>query len=211
MSAEGLAELHRDDWLLAVEKPAGLLSQPGLGMHQQDSVITRLQRNDPDLQLAHRLDRDTSGVLLLARGQDALRRCSALFARRDVHKLYVADVMGVMRGSGVIHAPLARLQRHPPRYGFHPAGRSARTRWRVRRSQWNSTRLWLVPFTGRSHQLRSHLAERGHPIVGDPIYGDGGSSRLHLHAVALAFRHPFTAQRCRVLSRNQMPCPFQQN
>ncbi|WP_369793828.1 pseudouridine synthase [Synechococcus sp. KORDI-100] len=117
MSAEGLAELHRDDWLLAVEKPAGLLSQPGLGMHQQDSVITRLQRNDPDLQLAHRLDRDTSGVLLLARGQDALRRCNALFARRDVHKLYVADVMGVMRGSGVIHAPLARLQRHPPRYG----------------------------------------------------------------------------------------------
>ena len=211
LSAEGLAERHRDDWIVVVEKPAGLLSQPGLGANQQDSLITRLQRNEPDLQLVHRLDRDTSGVLLLARGVDALRRCNALFASRHVRKLYIADVMGVMQGSGAIDVPLARLQRHPPRHGFHPDGRPARTRWRVQRSTWNSTRLWLVPLTGRSHQLRSHLAERGHPIVGDPIYGAGGSSRLHLHAVALAFRHPFTGRRCRFLSRNPLPCPSPQN
>ena len=211
LNADGLAERHRDEWLVVVEKPAGLLSQPGLGADQQDSLITRLQKKEPDLQLVHRLDRDTSGVLLLARGKDALRRCNALFAGRHVRKLYVADVMGVMRGSGAIDGPLARLQRHPPRYGFHPSGRSARTRWRVLRSQWVSTRLWLVPLTGRSHQLRSHLAERGHPIVGDPIYGAGGSSRLHLHAVALSFRHPFTGQRCRFFSRNPLPCPSPQN
>jgi tRNA pseudouridine32 synthase/23S rRNA pseudouridine746 synthase len=211
LSAEALAERHRDNWLVVVEKPAGLLSQPGLGADQQDSLITRLQQKEPDLQLVHRLDRDTSGVLLLARGKDALRRCSALFASRLVRKLYVADVMGVMLGSGAIHGPLARLQRHPPRYGFHPSGRPARTRWRVQRSELGSTRLWLVPLTGRSHQLRSHLAERGHPIVGDPIYGAGGSSRLQLHAVALAFRHPFTGQRCRFLSRNPLPCPSPQN
>ena len=207
LSAEGLAELLRDDWLVVVDKPAGLLSQPGLGAHQRDSVILRLQANDPDLQLVHRLDRDTSGVLLLARGKEALKRCSALFARRKVRKLYVADVTGVMHGSGVIDGPLARLHRHPPRYGFHPAGRSARTRWRVQWSQWEASRLWLIPLTGRSHQLRAHLAGLGHPIVGDPIYSGGGTSRLQLHAIALAFRHPFTGERCRILSRTQMPCP----
>ena len=198
--------LLRDRWLLAVDKPAGLLTQPGLGRQQADSLITRLNRADPALRLVHRLDRDTSGVLLLARGLEALRSCSSLFAHRRVNKLYLADVRGPIDRSGAINTPLARVQRQPPRYGFHPAGRSAITLWRVLRPLDGIkcdgiTRVWLRPVTGRSHQLRAHLAGIGHPIIGDPIYGDGGTpGRLRLHAHALSFRHPFTQKRVRLIS-----------
>ncbi len=191
-----------DPWLMVVDKPAGLLTQPGLGPKQSDSVISRLQRKEQGLRLVHRLDRDTSGVLLLARSADALRRLSALFAERRINKLYQADVEGELHGRGCITSPLARLSRQPPRYGSHPEGRLALTLWRVRAVCSNSTRIWLRPLTGRSHQLRAHLAELGHPIVGDPIYGDAGRScLLHLHAQALSFRHPFTQQRVRLISQ----------
>ena len=187
---------------MAVDKPAGLLSQPGLGTEQSDSVITRLQQQDQSLRLVHRLDRDTSGVLLLARSADALQRLRALFAERRINKLYQADVEGELHGCGCIVSPLARLSRQPPRYASHPEGRLAQTIWRVRAADSHSTRLWLRPLTGRSHQLRAHLAEQGHPIVGDPIYGYAGRScRLHLHAQALSFRHPFTQQRVRLIAQ----------
>ena len=193
--------LLRDRWLLAVDKPAGLLTQPGLGRQQADSLITRLNKDDPALRLVHRLDRDTSGVLLLARGLEALRSCSSLFAHRRVNKLYLADVHGHIDRGGSINSPLARVQRQPPRYGFHPAGRSAMTQWRVLRPLDGITRVWLRPLTGRSHQLRAHLAGIGHPIIGDPIYGDAGTAgRLRLHAHALSFRHPFTQKRVRLIS-----------
>ena len=198
--------LLRDRWLLAVDKPAGLLTQPGLGPEQADSLITRLNREDPAVRLVHRLDRDTSGVLLLARGLEALRSCSSLFAHRRVNKLYLADVDGHLDRGGAINSPLARLQRQPPRYGFHPNGRTAITLWRVLRrlegiKLEKITRVWLRPVTGRSHQLRAHLAGIGHPIIGDPIYGDAGiPGRLRLHAHALSFRHPFTQKRVRLIS-----------
>ena len=193
--------LLRDRWLLAVDKPAGLLTQPGLGRQQADSLITRLNKDDPALRLVHRLDRDTSGVLLLARGLEALRSCSSLFAHRRVNKLYLADVHGHIDRGGAINSPLARVQRQPPRYGFHPAGRPAITLWRILRPLDGITRVWLRPLTGRSHQLRAHLAGIGHPIIGDPIYGDPGTpGRLRLHAHALSFRHPFTQERVRLIS-----------
>ena len=191
-----------DLWLMVVDKPSGLLSQPGLGPEQSDSVISRLQRQEQGLRLVHRLDRDTSGVLLLARSADALRRLSALFAERRINKLYQADVEGELHGRGGIASSLARLSRQPPRYGSHPEGRLALTIWRVREVCSDSTRIWLRPLTGRSHQLRAHLAELGHPIVGDPIYGDAcRSCRLHLHAQALSFCHPFTQQRVRRIAQ----------
>jgi tRNA pseudouridine32 synthase/23S rRNA pseudouridine746 synthase len=194
--------LMLDPWLMVVDKPAGLLTQPGLGADQQDSVITRLQCKEQGLRLVHRLDRDTSGVLLLARSADALRRLSALFAERRINKLYQADVEGELLGRGCIASPLARLSRHPPRYGTHPEGRLALTLWKVCAACAHGTRIWLRPLTGRSHQLRAHLAELGHPIVGDPIYGDAaGSCRLHLHSQALSFRHPFTHRRVRLISQ----------
>ena len=141
-------------------------------------------------------------MLLLARSADALRRLSALFAERRINKLYQADVEGELHGRGCIASPLARLSRQPPRYGSHPEGRLALTIWRARAAGARSTRLWLRPLTGRSHQLRAHLAELGHPIVGDPIYGDAGRSCcLHLHAQALSFRHPFTQERVRLIAQ----------
>ena len=205
---DSLPVLHQDPWLLVVEKPAGLLSQPGLGPALADSLISRLQRQEPGLALVHRLDRDTSGVLLVARTSDSLRAFSALFAARRVHKLYGADVCGSPPGHrGCIDVPLARLQRHPPRYGAHPEGRACRTRWRRSGRDGSSRRLWLQPLTGRSHQLRAHLAALGCPILGDPIYaadqGFSTSGRMHLHATALSLRHPFTGERLRC--RSAMP------
>ena len=200
-SPEDPTILYGDPWLLVVLKPTGLLSQPGRGDHLQDSLITRLQRLRGEHHLVHRLDRDTSGVVLVARCLDSLRRCSALFAARRVNKLYEAEVEGQLHGRGRIDSRLARLDRDPPRYGDHPQGRPSTTLWRVRARQEDSTKLWLRPLTGRSHQLRAHLAGIGHPILGDPIYGEGSMTPLRLHARALGFQHPFTGRRLRVFTR----------
>ena len=200
-SPDDLTIAHWDPWLLVVLKPSGLLSQPGRGDHLQDSLITRLQRLRGEHHLVHRLDRDTSGVVLVARCLDSLRRCSALFAARRVNKLYEAEVEGQLHGRGRIDSRLARLDRDPPRYGDHPQGRPSTTLWRVRARQEDSTKLWLRPLTGRSHQLRAHLAGIGHPILGDPIYGEGSMTPLRLHARALGFQHPFTGRRLRVFTR----------
>ena len=200
MRGEPLAVLYQDDWLLVALKPSGLLSQPGRGPDLQDSLITRMCSLEPGLQLVHRLDRDTSGLILLARGQDSLRRLGELFSRRLVSKLYEAEVEGCLEGSGRIQNRLARLQRNPPRYGSHPNGRPALTLWRTRSVLQTSTQLWMRPITGRSHQLRVHLSELGHPILGDPIYGLNSVAPLRLHARALSLPHPFTGQRLRVCS-----------
>ncbi len=192
---------------LVVQKPAGLLSQPGLGAHQQDSLITRLERECKGLRLVHRLDRDTSGLVVVARDQDSLRDLSALFAARRVQKLYLADVVGTVgKHQGCQDQPLARLERHPPRYGPHPDGKPCRTLWRQHARMPGLTRLWLRPLTGRSHQLRAHLAAMGTPIVGDPIYGGSESSGpgpMRLHALALSF--PNFEGRGRVRVRAQFP------
>ena len=204
--------LFQDSWLIAVEKPPGLLSQPGLGVDQQDSLIGRLQFVDPELRLVHRLDRDTSGLLLLARGAESLRRFSMLFSARRVRKLYLAVVVGRMnRNAGTISFPMARLQKNPPLYGKHPQGKDSRSQWRVRSCHSKGSTLWLWPLTGRSHQLRAHLASVGHPILGDPIYGkEVFFERMYLHATALSFRHPFTGLRLRLRSRAPF-LPAQEN
>ncbi len=204
--------LFQDSWLIAVEKPPGLLSQPGLGVDQQDSLISRLQFFDPELRLVHRLDRDTSGLLLLARGAESLRRCSMLFSARRVRKLYLAVVVGRMnRNAGTISFSMARLQKNPPLYGKNPQGKDSRSQWRLRSCNAKGSMLWLWPLTGRSHQLRAHLASVGHPILGDPIYGkDVFFERMYLHATALSFRHPFTGLRLRLRSRAPF-LPAQEN
>ena len=125
LNPDPLQPLHRDPWLLAVNKPAGLLSQPGLGPDQQDSLITRLLVGDGDLHLVHRLDRDTSGVLLLARGLESLRRCSALFAQRRVNKLYLAEIDGVLIGRGCLDAPWPGCSASRPATAVIPRGAAA--------------------------------------------------------------------------------------
>jgi len=187
---------------LVVDKPSGLLSQPGLGSHQSDSLITRLQDCCPELRLVHRLDRDTSGLILVAKNQSSLRSLSALFAARRVHKLYLADVVTPLIGrGGSIHLPLARLRRQPPEYGPHPDGKPCCTLWRKWTQLTDCTRLWLRPLTGRSHQLRAHLAAVGAPIFADRIYAPSAAlGPMHLHAHVLSFQDPFDQRRVRVRS-----------
>lgn len=203
--------LHGADGLLVLDKPAGLLSQPGLGPDLADSLITRVRSRWPEAQLVHRLDRDTSGLILVALSADLHRELSALFAERAVQKLYVAEVRGVPDGpEGCITLPIAKQQHRPPLYGADPAGKPCRTDWRLlaASSGGTSSRLELRPLTGRSHQLRVHLSAIGHPILGDPLYGPppplAGQRRLHLHATTLGFQHPDSG---RELSFHS-PCPF---
>lgn len=200
--------LHADAELLVLDKPTGLLCQPGLGPDLADSLITRVQRRWPEARLVHRLDRDTSGLILVALTVELHRALSGLFARRQVHKRYLADVHGTPpAAAGSIDLPLARRQRQPPLYGPDPAGKPCCTDWRrLPRSVPGGCRLELFPLTGRSHQLRVHLSAIGHPIQGDPLYGPAHdpASRLHLHASDLLLRHPGSGAQLRFAS----PCPF---
>jgi len=203
--------LFADPWLLALIKPSGLLSQPGLGPALADSLISRAQRRWPEALLVHRLDRDTSGLILLARDPDTHRRLSAAFAERRVRKTYLARVCGVptARG-GLIDQPLARIATRPPRYGVVPperGGRPSLSRWRRLQTGVDPAGPWstllLLPHTGRSHQLRVHLAWLGHPVRGDPLYGGAAragaaAGRLQLGAVGLRLRHPATGEPLRL-------------
>jgi len=210
-SDHGCCVLYADPWLLALLKPSGLLSQPGLGPELADSLIGRAQERWPEARLVHRLDRDTSGLILLARDATTHRALSAAFAERRVRKTYLAVVQGLPadRG-GVINQPLARIATRPPRYGVVPlgqGGKPALTRWRVLRRFEGSSLLLLQPRTGRSHQLRVHLADLGHPVLGDPIYGDSlygdlvPAPRLQLHAAGLQLLHPATGMPLHLRSR----------
>lgn len=188
-------------------KPAGLLCQPGLGPALADSLITRVQRRWPEARLVHRLDRDTSGLILVALSAALHRDLSALFAKRAVGKRYLADVLGQPSGrSGRIALPIARRSSRPPLYGPDPAGKPSCTDWRLLAAGPAISRLELWPRTGRSHQLRVHLSAIGHPILGDPLYGPPLSSarRLHLHASDLHLRHPHSGERLAF----HAPCPF---
>ena len=207
--------VHHGDDLLVLNKPSGLLCQPGLGQALADSLITRVQHRWPEAQLAHRLDRDTSGVILVALTPELHRALSRLFAERQVLKRYVADVRGVpLEAHGVIELPIAKRQHRPPLYGVDPAGKPCITRWRTLEEIRPTgqppamSRLQLEPVTGRSHQLRVHLSATGHPILGDPLYGEqaaGGAERLHLHACALQLQHPLTGRTMLL----EAPVPFQ--
>ena len=210
-SDPGCCVLYADPWLLVLVKPSGLLSQPGLGPELADSLISRAQERWPEVRLVHRLDRDTSGLILLARDATTHRALSAAFAERRVRKTYLAMVQGLPadRG-GIIDQPLARIATRPPRYGVVPlecGGKSAFTRWRVLRRFVGSSLLLLQPRTGRSHQLRVHLAAIGHPVLGDPLYGDtlycepAAAPRLQLHAAGLQLLHPATGKPLHLRSR----------
>jgi len=205
-SDHGCCVLYADPWLLALLKPSGLLSQPGLGPELADSLISRAQERWPEARLVHRLDRDTSGLILLARDATTHRALSAAFAERRVRKTYLAVVQGLPadRG-GVINQPLARIATRPPRYGVVPleqGGKPALTRWRVLRRFEGSSLLLLQPRTGRSPQLRVHLADLGHPVLGDPIYGESAAaSRLQLRAAGLQLLHPATGKPLHLRSR----------
>jgi len=187
--------LHRDKALLVVDKPPGLLSVPGKLAGAGECLLAWLEAMDAGTLLVHRLDRDTSGVMVFARHRPAQRHLGLQFERRHAEKRYIALVRGMPeRHAGEIDLPLTADWPNRPRQKVcRDTGRAAHTLWEVIGRHRGGARLALMPRTGRSHQLRVHLAEIGHPILGDPLYGpEGGhdACRLMLHAERLGLRHP---------------------
>ncbi|HMC14810.1 MAG TPA: RluA family pseudouridine synthase [Albitalea sp.] len=186
--------VHADAALIAVDKPEGMLAVPGRGEAKQDCAAARVQARFGDALVVHRLDMATSGLMLLARGIAVQRALGAAFARREIHKRYVAVVEGlVAEDAGEIDLPLAADWPNRPRQKIDPShGKASLTRYRVlaRDLAGNTTRLELEPVTGRTHQLRVHLLGIGHPIVGDRLYAAPVHARLLLHASCIELVHP---------------------
>jgi len=190
--------LLEDPALIAVDKPAGLLAVPGRGADKQDCLWLRVRERWPDALVVHRLDMATSGLMLFARGAQMQRHLSRSFASRQVDKRYVAIVAGHMSAAaGRIELPLmADWPRRPLQKVDSAQGKPSITDWQLLgfdESQ-QAARLALQPLTGRTHQLRVHLAAIGHPIFGDALYAPPAvlarADRLLLHAHALQFAHP---------------------
>jgi tRNA pseudouridine32 synthase/23S rRNA pseudouridine746 synthase len=187
--------VHCDEALLVVNKPAGLLSVPGRSEDKQDCLSARLKQEFADALVVHRLDMSTSGLMVFARGIDMQRGLSQMFREREVEKRYVAVVAGKLEpDSGEVDLPIvADWPNRPLRKIDMEQGKPSLTRFRVLSFGADSTRVELEPVTGRTHQLRVHMAALGHPILGDALYGDTASApRLLLHACSLSFAHPFS-------------------
>lgn len=188
--------IYQDDQLLVLDKPSGLLAVPGRGADLQDCLSARVQRDFPTALVVHRLDRDTSGLIVMALAKDAQRELSRQFAERTVDKRYTAVVCGCPAApEGVIELPMRKDFDRPPRHMIDPVnGRQACTAWRLIEPAGDRSRLDVRPLTGRSHQIRLHLATLGHPILGDNLYAHAEalamSQRLLLHAEQLSISHP---------------------
>ena len=191
--------IYEDEWLIAINKPAGLLSVPGRYRNRQDSVLSRLRHLLPDgmaLISVHRLDQETSGILLLARDHQTHRQLSQQFEQRQVHKVYEAILSGVLTvEQGKIDLPLwGDPENRPEQKVDWQYGKPSLTHFQVIAREGDYTRLEFTPLTGRTHQLRVHAADArglGITILGDRLYGCCAvTSRLHLHARELRLQHP---------------------
>ncbi len=185
--------IHEDAHLSVWDKPSGLLSVPAKPPGPADCLEARVGARDPAALLVHRLDRDTSGIMVFARTRLAQRHLNWQFERRQVTKIYIARVAGeVAAEAGRIDLPLiCDWPNRPKQMVCHARGKPSLTDWRVLAREPGATRVELRPLTGRSHQLRVHMTALGHPILGDPFYGDESSAdRLQLHAAGIGFRHP---------------------
>jgi tRNA pseudouridine32 synthase/23S rRNA pseudouridine746 synthase len=205
--------VYEDDRLILCNKPSGLLTVPGKDPSLADCLEARVQaryRQYPDTKVVHRLDKDTSGLLLLAFDNKALGSLGSQFEHRKVEKYYVARVWGDVEGDrGLVDLPLATDWENKPRQRVdHERGRASQTRWEVLAREGGVTRMKLTPLTGRTHQLRVHMLALGHPILGDTFYADGpardAADRLQLHAEMLQFTHPGDHQ----VHRYVVPAPF---
>jgi tRNA pseudouridine32 synthase / 23S rRNA pseudouridine746 synthase len=195
----GLDIIYRDESLLVVNKPSGLLSVPGRGADKADSLTSRVQNEFSDALNVHRLDMSTSGLIVYGRGVDMQCRLSRLFRERGITKSYIAIVAGrVDIPVGEVALPLGADWPNRPRQKVDFAGgKNSLTRYRLLAYDpvTCNSRVELEPVTGRTHQLRVHMAAIGHPIVGDTLYGGAfGATRLMLHAGALSFIHPYSAE-----------------
>jgi len=210
-NTEKISIIYADADILLINKPPNLLSVPGRALDNKDCVISRLHAEGwQDALIVHRLDFDTSGLLLLARNKNAHRTLSMQFAQRKITKTYLALVYGIpLQNCGTIDLP---LRYDPPTKPRHVVdftnGKPSLTNWQLLTQYDNYCRLKLQPITGRSHQLRVHLHSIGHPILGDTLYAHSQAlnmrDRLCLHAFALEFEHPTNGK----LLRFKLDAPF---
>ena len=187
--------LHEDHEILVVNKPAGLLSVPGKGPDLADCLIARLEAVYPQVLLVHRLDRDTSGVMVFGLTPHAQRHLGLQFEKRQTKKTYLARAAGRLEPkTGTVDLPLiVDWPNRPLQKVDHDTGKPAVTDWRVMKASDDESRVKLFPQTGRSHQLRVHMLALGHPILGDPLYAPETADqypRMMLHAEELRLRHP---------------------
>lgn len=202
--------LYIDEAIIVVDKPTLLLSVPGRGVDKQDSVVNRLAIDYPGVREVHRLDWETSGLMLLARSREAHSELSRQFREREVAKHYLAVVHGEMLSDvGEVDLPLRCDWPNRPRQMVDPEqGKASLTQWRRLSVEKGCSRVKLTPVTGRSHQLRVHMLSLGHPILGDRLYAHpealAMAERLLLHASFLAFSHPDSGEKLELIS----PPPF---
>ena len=205
--------VYEDDRLIVCNKPSGLLTVPGKDISLADCLEARVQAAHPQYpatKVVHRLDKDTSGLLVIAFDKPALAALGTQFEHRKVEKYYIARVWGDVAGeTGTIDLPLATDWENKPRQRVDfDNGRAAKTEWQVLAREGGITRVKLTPLTGRTHQLRVHMKALGYPIVGDIFYAPPealhAASRLQLHAEMLGFAHPTTGEFHRYMS----PAPF---
>lgn len=190
--------IYQDDDILLLNKPAGLLSVPGRDPKHRDSLQIRAQQKFPNARTVHRLDMDTSGLIIMANNKSAHRHLSMAFQDRKVEKIYIARVYGTpAENEGLIDLPLiCDWPNRPKQIVDFEVGKPSQTRWQVLKRGKRETLLLLKPITGRSHQLRVHLQNIDHPILGDRFYAHekalNMSERLCLHAKSLTITHPVT-------------------
>ncbi|MGH9178109.1 MAG: RluA family pseudouridine synthase [Acidimicrobiales bacterium] len=206
-----LAVVYADEQVVVVDKAPGVVVHPGAGQ-AEGTLVQGLLARYPDLAgvgeparpgIVHRLDKGTSGLLVVARTSEALRSLTRQLAARAVDRRYLALVQGTVEApAGLVDAPVGRASSDPTRMSVSARGRPARTRYEVRRrftAPAEATLLECALETGRTHQVRVHLAAIGHPVLGDARYGGAGAARLSprpfLHAFRLAFEHPATGER----------------
>lgn len=202
--------LYQDASILVADKPHDLLSVPGRAPDNRDCLLSRLQADFPTARIVHRLDCATSGVMVLALDADSHRHLSRQFQERQIGKQYIAHIHGrIEDDKGQVNLPLrCDWENRPKQIVDHAAGKTALTHWRILHRQADYTRVQLTPVTGRSHQLRVHMQQLGHPILGDRFYAHpealAAADRLLLHALQLELTHPVSGERLSF----QAPCPF---
>ena len=197
--------IYEDDWIIVVDKPAGMVVHPGAG-NKSGTLVNALMYHCKELPdagngirpgIVHRLDKDTSGIVVVAKNDKALRSLSRQFQKRAVKKRYMALVSGKVEfDNGVIEVPIARHAVNRQKMDVsHETGKPARTIYHVKKRYDGFTALWVELETGRTHQIRVHMKHIGHPILGDRTYGkENGIGRQALHAEMIAFTHPYTGK-----------------
>ena len=209
-----LAVVHEDEDVLVIDKPAGLVVHPGSG-NWSGTMLNALLHHAPSLGelpragIVHRLDKDTSGLLVVAKTEPAQASLVRQLQARTMKRTYLALARGVVKAAGMIDAPVGRDPRSRTRMAVVPSGKPAVTHYKVRKSFAHHTLLECQLESGRTHQIRVHLASIGHPVEGDPVYagrGEGLLPRQALHAWKLAFAHPSTGKAVRFES--PLPADF---